>query len=59
MAGSFGGTVKLTGESVEFTTTTLEGTVLKLEDGTWSKTQTFATFNEAVEYLEGLFTKKA
>ena len=50
---------KKKGESVEFTTTTLEGTVLKLEDGTWSKTQTFATFNEAVEYLEGLFTKKA
>jgi len=50
---------KTKGESVEFTTTTLEGTVLKLEDGTWSKTQTFATYNEAVSYLEGLFTNKA
>jgi len=50
---------KTKGESVEFTTTSLEGTVLKLEDGTWSKTQTFTTYNEAVEYLEGLFAKKA
>ena len=50
---------KTKGESVEFTTTTLEGTVLKLEDGTWSKTQTFTTYTEAVAYLEGLFTKNA
>ena len=49
---------KTKGDSVEFTTTTLEGSVLKLNDGTWSKTKTFATYNEALEYLEGLFIKE-
>jgi len=49
---------KTKGESVEFTPTTLEGTILKLEDGTWSKSQTFATYTEAVAYLESLFVKK-
>lgn len=45
------------GGDVEFKTTSLEGTVMKLADGTWSKTQTFATETEAMAYLEGLFTK--
>ena len=45
---------KTKGESVEFTTTALEGTVLKLSDGTWSKTNTFDTYNEAITYLEDL-----
>lgn len=45
---------KTKGESVEFTTTALEGTVLKLSDGTWSKTKTFETYNEAITYLEEL-----
>lgn len=49
---------KTKGESVEFTTTTLEGSVLKLADGTWSKTKTFDTYNEALTYLEGLLTSK-
>ena len=48
---------KTKGESVEFTTTTIEGTLMKLSDGTWSKTHTFDTYNEAIEYLEGLLTK--
>ena len=43
------------GESVEFGTTTLEGIVSTLADGTWSKTQTFETITEARTYLEGLF----
>lgn len=47
---------KTKGESVEFTTSTLEGTVLKLADGTWSKTKTFDTYNEAITYLESLLT---
>ena len=47
---------KTKGESVEFTTTTLEGSVLKLSDGTWSKTKTFDTYNEAISYLEKLLT---
>ncbi len=45
---------KTKGESVEFTTTTLEGSVLKLTDGTWSKTKTFDSYNEAITYLESL-----
>ena len=48
---------KTKGESVEFTTTTIEGTLMKLSDGTWSKTHTFDTYKEAIEYLEGLLTK--
>lgn len=43
------------GESVEFGTTTLEGIVSTLADGTWSKTQTFETMAEAKTYLNGLF----
>lgn len=45
---------KTKGESVEFTTSELEGTVSTLADGTWSKTKTFATQAEAITYLEGL-----
>ena len=43
------------GESVEFGTTTLEGIVSTLADGTWSKTKTFTTIADARTYLEGLF----
>lgn len=49
---------KTKGESVEFSTTSLEGTVLKLADGTWSKTKTFNTYTEAIAYLESLFGAK-
>ena len=48
---------KTKGESVEFSTTSLEGTVLKLSDGSWSRTKTFDTHNEAITYLEGLLAK--
>ena len=48
---------KTKGESVEFSTTSLEGTVLKLSDGSWSRTKTFDTYNEAITYLEGLLAK--
>lgn len=47
---------KTKGESTEFTTPSLEGSVLKLKDGTWSRTKTFETYEEAVEYLDGLLT---
>ena len=43
------------GESVEFKTSTLEGTVMKLADGTWSKAKTFTDKAQAIAYLEGLF----
>lgn len=46
------------GESVEFTTSELEGTVATLENGDWSKTKTFGTKTEAITYLEGLMAKK-
>lgn len=43
------------GESTEFGTYTLEGQILTLADGTWSKAETFDTETAAVTYLEGLF----
>ena len=49
---------KTKGESVEFTTTTIEGTLMKFADGSWSRTQTFSTYNEAIAYLEGLLAKE-
>lgn len=47
------------GESVEFGTTTIEGTVQQLADGTWSKCKTFDTYAEAETYLNGLLTATA
>ena len=43
------------GESVEFGTTTIEGTVSTLANGDWSDAQTFTTKQAAIAYLEGLF----
>lgn len=57
---------KTRGESVEFSTTALEGTVYPLDKainglkiGDWEKHQTFATLTEAETYLDGLLTPKA
>ena len=57
---------KTRGESVEFSTTALEGTVFPLESdlnglkaGVWEKHQTFATLQEAEAYLDGLLTPVA
>ena len=54
---------KTRGESVEFSTTALEGTVYPLEKefngmkaGTWEKHQTFATEAEAEAYLDACLT---
>ena len=44
------------GDNVEFKTPSIEGTVTKLSDGTWSKTKTFTTKEEAISYLDGLFS---
>lgn len=44
------------GESVEFGTVEIEGTIATLNDGTWSKAQTFDTYAAAKTYLESLFT---
>ena len=43
------------GESVEFNTYEIEGTVNALANGNWSKTKTFATKDLAVAYLEAEF----
>lgn len=42
------------GESVEFGTTTLEGTIATLKNGKWSETATFGTLEAAQTYLTGL-----
>ena len=41
-------------ESVAFATGTLEGTVATLANGDWSKTKTFDSKADAIEYLESL-----
>lgn len=57
---------KTKGESVEFGTTAIEGTVMPLETalngmaiGVWEKHQTFATLQDAENYLDGLLTPEA
>ena len=57
---------KSRGESVEFGTTAIEGTVMPLETalngmaiGVWEKHQTFASLQEAEVYLDGLLTPEA
>lgn len=54
---------KTRGEGVEFSTTTVEGTVMPLDVainglavGDWEKHNTFATLTEAETYLDGLLT---
>lgn len=42
------------GETVEFSTTTLEGTVATLANGKWSETKTFDSQADALAYLENL-----
>ena len=44
------------GESVEFKTSSIEGTVLSLANGDWSKAKTFDTYATAETYLTGLLT---
>ena len=43
------------GESVEFSTYELEGTVNALANGEWSKTKVFTSKADAIEYLEDEF----
>ena len=42
------------GESVEFATSTMEGTVATLANGKWSESKVFDTKADALAYLEGL-----
>ena len=45
------------GDSIEFKTPSVEGTVVKLANGTWSKARTFEDKDEAVAYLDELMAK--
>lgn len=42
------------GETVEFNTSELEGKVMQLANGDWSKSKTFDSKSAAIAYLEGL-----
>lgn len=44
------------GESIEFTTVSIEGSVMRKTDGEWSKSKTFTSYNEASAYLDSLLT---
>lgn len=50
---------KTKGESVEFGTTAIEGTIHKLSNGDWSIAKTFTDYDEASTYLDGLLTDKS
>ena len=45
------------GESVEFSTYELSGTMVVPADGNWRREKMFSTLNDAITYLEGLFTQ--
>ena len=47
---------KTKGESLEFTTPSVEGTIFPLKDGTWEKHATFDNEADAITYLNSLFT---
>jgi phi13 family phage major tail protein len=47
---------KTKGESIEFTTVSIEGSVMRKTDGEWSKSKTFTTYKDASDYLDGLLT---
>lgn len=43
------------GESIEFSTSEIEGTIATLADGKWSTSQTFTTKANALAFIQGLF----
>ena len=45
------------GESVEFSTYELSGTMVEPADGNWRREKVFSTQADAISYLEGLFTQ--
>lgn len=44
------------GESIEFTTVSIEGSIMRKTDGEWSKSKTFTTYKDASDYLDSLLT---
>lgn len=47
------------GESVEFGTGTIEGTIATLANGNWRMAQTFTTKAEAIAYIDAIFSNDA
>ena len=47
---------KTKGETIEYSTPSIEGSVLKKADGEWSRTKTFTSYDEASAYLDNLLT---
>ena len=43
------------GESVEFTTPEIEGTIATLKNGDWKITKTFSSESDAIDYITSLF----
>lgn len=50
---------KTKGESIEFATPSVEGTIMKLSNEEWSKTKTFSNKSDAVKYLDSLMAPPA
>ena len=50
---------KTKGDSLEFTTPSIEGTVMPLEDGTWEIHATFEKEESAKTYLDSLFNQQS
>ena len=46
---------KTKGESIEFSTSEIEGNIATLADGKWSTSQTFTTKANALAFIQGLF----
>ena len=46
---------KTKGDSLEFTTPSIEGTIMPMNDGTWEKHATFSSEASAKTYLDSLF----
>lgn len=44
------------GESVEFSTPEIEGTIATLANGNWCTSQTFTTKDDALEFIQDIFT---
>jgi phi13 family phage major tail protein len=51
--GEPGDESKTKGENIEFSTPTIEGTILKMADGEWKKEQLFETESAAQTWLDG------
>ena len=44
------------GETIEFRTSTIEGDISTLADGTWSWAETFTTYDDAEDFIDDKFT---